>query len=291
MVEIVCDACRVQTQESRALGERPSTFVAIVIPAPLKSQVVVAEVVVRGQCFCCCCAVADARLSVNFALVVIDLYRRPSILPTNGQQIGHAAVRSFVGKKHRPPFAALCLDERSLMDVSVVEQELLFVGAENILRAEHSLVGGESAVCGVYIIVVANLVQAAALEAALYAVFCNLFILYSLEILVYFGDTYVVYSVSNVCIVAIEKKAAIIESALQLLLFPWPFNVVAREQKASVIEGVEKYVEFAFIVLQRRGPLSAAVSVLAIFEVVGLAVLDCFERIAAILPIYKVFRL
>ena len=223
-----------------------------------------AEIVIRGQRFCCRRSVADAGLFVHFALVAVDIYRGPSILPAYGKQIGHAAVCSFVGKKHRPPFAALCRDKRALMDVSVVEQELLFVGAEDVFRTENCLVGGESSVGGVYIIVVANLVQTAALEPALYAVFCNLFVLYSLEILVDLGNAYIVYSVCNVCVVAVEEKTAIVESALQLLSFPRPFNVAAREQKASVVEGVEKYVKFTFFILQCRSPLSSTVSVLAI---------------------------
>ena len=48
------------------------------------------------------------------------------------------------------------MDERSLMYVAVVEQELLLVRAEDVFRTEYGLVGWHSAIGGIDVVVVSN---------------------------------------------------------------------------------------------------------------------------------------
>ena len=288
-IEIVCHGGRVQAQVSRFAGQRPLGLVAEVVPSPLLAQIVMIEVVVGSQARLT--LHGNGRFAVYLRLVLVDTNHGPILFPTDGQQVWSATIGSLVGKEHGPPLSLLGVDECSLVYVAVIEKELLLIGAKYVFRAEYGLIGWNSAIGGIDVVVFAYLVKATSLQSRLDTIFCHLTVFNPLEILVHTSYADVVDAIGNVCVISIEKQSAIIETALQFTLLPWSADVVGGKQITTLVECGEKHVECSVLVLKCRGPLSSAIAPLSVEQTECIATLYAFQRIATIFPVDKVFRL
>ena len=201
----------------------------------------------------------------------------PAVLPRDGLQVGEAAKGAKVFLHHGPPLAGGVLNECALMDgvgllvVPLLHEHPLFVGTEDVLRAEHGLTARPAAISGIYIIIVAYPVEVAALEAAAFA-HHYLLLAEEVEVLVELAHDEVVDAADDIDAVAVEEEARVVVVAREATHRPLPFGVGGCEEPSPVVIAVDEEVELAIMVLDGRCPHASGVGILTVAEVVAVVV-------------------
>ena len=163
-----------QTQPSRTLEQAPGGIVWIMIPLPLHTERVGAEVVVRGHS-------GTRHNDSGVGLVVCGVrnalvaYYGPILLPLYRLEIWHTSETAEIFLHDGPPLARWGVKECALVNGvwlvvnDFLHEHLFLIGAEDVLGAEYSLTAGPASIGSIYIIVFADLVEVAAFQSVLVA--------------------------------------------------------------------------------------------------------------------------
>ena len=269
------------------------------VPLPLHAQRIGAETVVRRHLLSWRGGYGVGLVigGVGYAVIAKD---GPVVHPHHGLQVRHTPQTAEVLLQDGPPLLHLSVlvgyvDEGSLVNgvghtVDILlHQHLLLVGAEDVLGAENSLSAGPSAIGGIDIVIVANLIEVTTLQAALVA--DDLLFLNEVEVLVKLAHENVADAAGYVYLAVIEQHARIVVSSRQLDLLPFAFGVGGRQQELPCVVAVDKDIELAVVVFHRAGPHALCIGVLAILQVVFVFHRQLLQRLCTVLPVQQVFRL
>ena len=155
--------------------------------------------------------------------------------------------------------------------LAVIEHFFLLIGAKDVLGAEAPLRAWPCAAHGIDIVIVAYLVEVAALQAFKATVYRHF--LHLLEVLVQLHHLQVAVAAGHVNrTVLVHEHARVIVSLTQTGHLPLSLGVGGGEQVAAAIvtiaESVEHDVELSVLVEQAVGPVSLGVDVLVALQVI-----------------------
>ena len=274
------------------------------VPLPLHAERIGAEDIGGGQALHAIVAngLGLGHLAVEALVgraVVAD--DRPVVDPLHGLQVGHAAKCTQVFLHDGPPLALSILNEGTLVNgvwhvvIGFLHHHLLLVGAEDVLRAEDGLSAGPAAVGGIDVIVVAYLVEVAALQSV--TVGDDSLVALEVEVLVKLADGYVANAAGHVDLAVVEEHARVVVATRQLLHLPLALWIGGRQQPALQVPAVDgqllvnQDVELAVVVLHGAGPHARTVGIGRAVQVVGHLVGKLLQRVCAVLPVHHVLRL
>ena len=242
------------------------------VPLPLLPERIAAEVVV-GRQLVTGHGLSGGRLVVSGIRHAFVAHDGPVVGPLHGLQVRHTAHTTEVFLKDCPPFACGCVDERALVHGvrfavdCLLHEHLFLVRTEDVLRAEHRLTAGPAAIGGIDIIVVANLVEVATLEARLVAydaLFTN-----EIEVLVELAHLNIADAAGHIDLAVVEEHAGVVVDARELAFLPATLGISGREEPSARVVAVDEEVELPVVILHRAGPHAGGVSILVVHEVVA----------------------
>ena len=175
--------------------------------------------------------------------------------------------------------------------LAVIEHFFLLIGAKDVLGAEAPLRAWPCAAHCIDIVIVAYLVEVAALQAIKTTVHgCRLHLI---EVLVQLHHAQRAVAACHVNrTVLVHEHARVIVSLTQTGHLPLSLGVGGGEQVAAAIvtiaESVEHDIELPVLVEQTVGPVSLGIDVLVILQVILGIGRHLFQRIGAILPVHQI---
>ena len=148
----------------------------------------------------------------------------------------------------------------------LLDEHLLLVGSEDILRAEDSLSGGPSAIGGIEVVVVADVIEVTALESV--AVADDTLLADVIEVLVELANLDIADAAGYVDLAIVEEHAGIVVDARELLFLPRPAGISGGEQPSTGIIAVDEQIEASVVPVHRAGPHATGIGIVAVGEVI-----------------------
>ena len=180
-----------------------------------------------------------------------------------------------------------CVD---LPVVMLLDEHLLLERPERTLRTEGCLSARETSVGSINVVVIAYLIDVAALESGALTN-DDFFLLNEVEVGIEFAHRDVAVAARDIDLVAVEKHARVVVVARESLHIPFALGICCREQPGPVVVAIDEKPEPSVVVLHRRSPHAFCVSVLTIAEVVAVIVKQSLQRQGTVLPIDEILAL
>ena len=171
----------------------------------------------------------------------------------------------------------------------LLDEHLLLIRTEDVLRAEHSLSAGPSAIGGIDVVVFSFLIKVAAFQSLL--ILNDILLADEIKVLVELTHLDIAYSAGHIHLSVIEEHARVVVDARQALLLPAALGIGGGEQPAACIVAVDEQVELPVVILHRASPHAACIGIGAAHQVIVVGGGELCERLCTILPVHEVFRL